>query len=103
MVELNAAELVLNVLNKTRTFVPRSELVSGCLLYSLREYHICGLTYQGHSQDLTGGGKNFFFRIWEFACRMSHEIGLLEINILFLINVQICVLIYMAITMKLFY
>ena len=25
--------------------------------------------YQGRPQDLGGGAKNFFFQIWEFACR----------------------------------
>ena len=24
---------------------------------------------QGRPQDLGGGAKNFFFQIWEFACR----------------------------------
>ena len=27
---------------------------------------------QGRPQDLGGGGQEFFFQIWEFACRKRH-------------------------------
>ena len=31
---------------------------------------------QRRSQDLTGGGKNYFFQIWKFACREATCWGL---------------------------
>ena len=37
--------------------------------------HVCH-RYQGRPQDLGGGGaKNFFFQIWEFACREAMRIA----------------------------
>ena len=33
------------------------------------------VNYQGRPQDLGGGGQQFFFLIWEFACREATRIA----------------------------